>query len=100
VIQFSSEPRFAAPTKETSSVGRPVKEMSEPGVPSSDQNFLYRMILRGGVGVRSRLGGFSGTLFGVGETDGEETAGVAFRDEREKASETRSLLRSACRLAA
>ena len=67
-MRFSSETRLAAPTKVTSSVGRPVREISEPGVPSSDQNFLYLTIFRGGVGVlgRSSVVADGGTTICVG----------------------------------
>ena len=111
-IRFSKEIRLAAPTKVTGtcSVGKPVREISEEGVPSSDQNFLYRVTVAGGElggrgtdGSRTGDGDAEGVVILLGERLGGVLAGRGvWKDAvfRGKARATRSLFRSACRLAA
>lgn len=56
VIRNSS--LFAAPVIVISSVGNPVRDISDEGVASPDQNFLYLVTVREGGGV----GDFSGAV--------------------------------------
>jgi hypothetical protein len=103
---------LAASTKVigTCSVSRPVREISEEGVPSSDQNFLYHVTVVGGGlggkgtdGSRTGDGDEEGVVILLGERTSVVLAGRGVGKDRVlrgKARAMRSLFRSACRLAA